>query len=336
MDIPTKEIAPGVQMPVISIGAGGLEKENAKTIVSNWLSIGGKGIDTALRYNNQAEIKAAIEESGLSRKDLFLTTKIPNCNVDNLASDVQTDLDLLGTDYLDLLLIHGAWSGDCALAWKEMEQVYEGNQARAIGVSNFKRENLETILFNATIVPHVNQIQLNILQNNPDTIEFSTEHGITVEAYSPLGRANHSGDISGNVVIQEIAKRHKVTTYQIAIKWVLQHNWILTFQSSSKEHQAADADVFGFTLTYKEMQQLDWLSGLGETNLNRTSDETNNLALAVAVSTLCLMIGIVIIWRRSGAQKYHRVNADEHTTSDLQMNRMGKADRHKTKLSLQF
>ena len=224
MNIPTKEIAPGVDMPVVSIGAGGLEMENAKTIVGNWLSLGGKGIDTALHYYNQAEIKAAIEESGLSRKDLFLTTKIPNCQVENLAADVQTDLDLLGTDYLDLLLIHGPRKGDCALAWKEMEQVYERNQARSIGVSNFKREHLEPILSNATILPHVNQIQLNILQNNPDTIEFSTKHGITVEAYSPLGRANHSGDISGNVVIQEIAKRHKVTTYQIAIKWILQHN----------------------------------------------------------------------------------------------------------------
>eukprot|EP00546_Thalassionema_frauenfeldii_P015418 CAMPEP_0178929210 /NCGR_PEP_ID=MMETSP0786-20121207/20429_1 /TAXON_ID=186022 /ORGANISM="Thalassionema frauenfeldii, Strain CCMP 1798" /LENGTH=207 /DNA_ID=CAMNT_0020605353 /DNA_START=192 /DNA_END=811 /DNA_ORIENTATION=- len=173
------------------------------------------------------------------------------------------------------------------------------------------------------IVPHVNQIQLNVLQNDPETIDFCTQNEITVEAYSPLGRANHSGSIAGNPVIKDIAKRHNVTTYQIAIKWILQHQWVLTFQSSSKEHQSIDADVFDFTLTDQEMKKLDGLSKISGTTAATSSNlvcSSNICRGSVTAVVLILSITIgIIIWRGSRSQDYHHHVLINEYTSDLQI-----------------
>jgi len=261
MDIPTKEIAPGVHMPLLSIGTGGLESNTAQQIVTTWLQLGGFGIDTAYDYQNQDSVREAIGRAGVKREDLFITTKIPGCS--NAQQRIESDLKQLGTDYIDLLLIHFPRSlGDCVAAWKTLEDYYNHSKAKAIGVSNFKKSDLQPILKAATVVPHVNQIKLNILENDGDTIAFSTAHNITLEAYSPLGRSGHSGDIAGNTVIQSVAVTHNVSTYQIALKWILQHGHVLTFQSSSEAHQKEDADVFGFTLTREEMSKLDNLSNV--------------------------------------------------------------------------
>ncbi|CAB9502161.1 Deoxymugineic acid synthase 1 [Seminavis robusta] len=260
----TKEIAPNVSMPVMSIGTGGQEHGNAKQIVSNWLTVGGRAIDTALNYGNQDQVRQAIQESAteLTRDDVFITTKIPDCNVTNVAQYIQQDLQLLGTTYVDLLLIHGPRRGDCVETWKYLEHAYLNDKtARAIGVSNFRTADLEPLLQHGTVVPHVNQIQLNLLHKDVDTIRYCDQHGIVVEAYSPLGRAGTRGDLAHNKVIQGIAQAHgNVTIYQVALKWILQHGWILTFQSSSRQHQEVDADVFHFTLSDEEMKRLDALS----------------------------------------------------------------------------
>merc|ERR1712157_658061 len=102
---------------------------------------------------------------------------------------------------------------------------------------------LATILEVAKVKPAVNQIRLNVIVHDMQTIEFSTQQGIQVEAFSPLGRSGESGNITGNKIVQEIASNHNRSTYQVALKWILQHGWTLTFQSSSEAHQASDAEV---------------------------------------------------------------------------------------------
>lgn len=257
----TKEIAPDVYMPVMSIGTGGREKRDAKQIVSNWLELGGTAIDTALNYNNQDVVRQAMEEqSNISRTDIFITTKIPDCNVSAIKNNVAQDLKLLGTSYIDLMLIHGPRNGDCVEAWKILEEYYIQNVTRAIGVSNFRKAHLEPLL-SGRIVPHVNQIALNLFVKDTETLLYAENHGITIEAYSPLGRGGtRGGSISHNLVVQRVAAAHNVTPYQIALRWILQHGWVLTFQSSSQNHQAVDADVFTFTLSTDEMNALDGIS----------------------------------------------------------------------------
>jgi len=256
--VPTREIATGVQMPIISIGIGGLETANASAIVSNWLKLGGRGIDTALVYKDQYIVPQELQKAGIDRKDVFITTKIPGC--DSATTNIEYDLKQLKTDYIDLLLIHYP-SGDCAKAWEVLEGYHSKGVLKAIGVSNFNKSALESLMKTAKVKPAVNQIELNVLEYDAEALAYSESLNITVEAYSPVGRSGHSGDISGNKVIQGVAANHNISTYQVALKWIVQHERLLTFQSSSAAHQAADAEIFDFQLTEPEMKALDGLHG---------------------------------------------------------------------------
>jgi len=254
------EIASGVHMPVVSIGTGGLETRAATTIVLDWLAINGRGLDTAWIYKNQDSVREAIAKAGVPRSSLFITSKIPGCLTPK--SFVEADLKQLGVDYIDLLLIHSPRpSVGCKATWEVLEEYHAKGVLRAIGVSNFKPQDLEGLLSTAKVVPAVNQIQHNVLRHDDETISFCKAHNITIEAYSPVGRSNHSGDIPGNEEIKAIASNHKVSPYQVALRWILQHGHTLTFQSSSQAHQEDDADLFGFQLTADEMSRLDGLQG---------------------------------------------------------------------------
>jgi len=254
--IPTKEIAPGIRMPVVSIGTGGLEAKNASTIVASWLELGGRSIDTAWIYKNQQVLKDEFKKLSVDRDSVFITTKVPGCLSTKVY--VEENLKQLGTDYIDLLLIHFPKpSSSCAQAWRILEDYHKNGTIKAIGVSNFEKEDLQKILAAASVKPHINQIQLNILEPNAETVAFSVNNNITVEAYSPLGRSGHSGDIPHNPAVVAVAAAHNVSTYQVALKWILQHGHVLTFQSSSLKHQASDADLFSFNISDEEMATLD-------------------------------------------------------------------------------
>jgi len=255
LDIPTRLIAPGVNMPVVSIGTGGVETASAANITSNWLQLGGRGVDTAQIYRDQAVIAQTLAKQGVDRKDVFITTKIMGCAL--VDHNVQFDLKQLGTDYIDLLLIHFPKFGDCGVAWKILEGYFKRGVLKSIGVSNFKKADLQHILKTSTVVPHVNQIELNVFNHDDDTISFCEANNITVEAFSPIGR--NSSWIRSNSVVNTIASRHNVSTYQVAMKWILQHGHILTFQSASEKHQQEDADLFSFTLNTSDMATLDAL-----------------------------------------------------------------------------
>jgi len=258
LDIPYRAITPGVRMPVISIGTGGLESKACSSIVRNWLSLGGRGVDTALVYRDQRTVAETIAASGIDRSDIFITTKIPGCAF--ARASIEADLRQLNTSYIDLMLIHFP-RGNCSEAWEVLEDFHARGVLKAIGVSNFRRSDFESLLKTAKVVPAVNQIQHNILEHDDDTIAFCQANNITVEAYSPLGRAGHSGDIAGNKAIQGVAAKHGVSVYQVALKWILQHGHMLTFQSTSAEHQQQDADLFSFSLSDAEMSMLDGLRG---------------------------------------------------------------------------
>jgi len=258
VDIPSREVAPDVQMPIMSIGTGGYEMDAAEVITTNWIELGGRGVDTAYIYSNQDMVASAIAATGIDRKDVFITTKIPDCT--DAKTYVEKNLQLLNTDYIDLLLIHyPKRGGDCGKVWATLEEYYSRGVLRSIGVSQFRRSDIESLMTTAKVTPHVLQMEHNVLSHDDDTIACASNLNITIEAFSPLGQSGHSADITGNAAIQSIAAAHGVSTYQVALKWILQHDHILTFQSSSKAHQEADADVFGFTLTDEELMILDGL-----------------------------------------------------------------------------
>lgn len=256
--VPVKVVAPGVRMPVLSIGTGGLESRDAGVIVKTWLGLGGRGIDTAQIYRNQEAVAAAVAAAGVNRSSVFITTKVMGCQF--AGANVEADLQKLGTDYIDLLLIHFPFPpSSCTAAWAALEDLYFKGTLKAIGVSNFKSTNLRELLRTARVTPAVNQIQHNVLEHDDETVTFSVKNNITVEAYSPLGRSGHSGDIADNPVLKAVAASYNVSTYQVALRWIIQHGHILTFQSSSGPHQQSDADIFNFSLSDVDMARLDCL-----------------------------------------------------------------------------
>jgi 2,5-diketo-D-gluconate reductase A len=268
MSMPTVHIAAGVEMPFVSIGTGqifALKDAPASEIVSNWLELGGRGIDTAFTYWNQADIAKAIEQHGIARQDLFITTKVMECISGSLGAKfyIEHNLKKLNTTYIDLLLIHEP-IGNCAATWRVMEEYHKKGIVRAIGVSNFNKRNLQGFLKHASIVPAVNQIMHNVYYHDDETIQYCQENNITVMAYSPLGSwiaKSARKSIFSDPTVKQIAEVHNVSAAQVALKWIVQRGITLAVLSAHKAHQANDADLFDpkFILSKSEMNLLDRL-----------------------------------------------------------------------------
>jgi len=240
-------------MPVLSIGTGGAAKwkhDEADLILKGWLSLGGKGIDTAWIYGTEDQLPKTFAEVGANRSELFILTKVPGCIFPE--TFVDRDLKALGTDYIDLLLLHGPIGLDCQGAWKTLEDLHRKGVLRSIGVSNFGRASLENIMKVATVPPAVNQFELNVMKHDKDTLEYCRANGITPMAYSPLGIGT-----AENPTVQKVAANHNKTTYQIALKWIIQQGMVLTFQSDKTSHMKGNVDIFDFDLSEDELSELN-------------------------------------------------------------------------------
>jgi len=254
--VPTKEIAPGVNLPVVNIGTwlAGSSKEDPKLITKNWLDQGFRGIDTALIYNDQKDIASVIAESGIPREEIFITSKLPGCGA--AAASVNSDLKQLNVDYIDLMLIHSPIGLNCPGTWKVLEDFVAQGKLRAIGVSNFNAKQMQNIMKNAKIPIAVNQIEYNVFSHNEETIAFCDANNITVEAYSPLSGQNGAQSVFKDDTVKGIAAAHNVSAAQVALKWIVQRGHTLAVLSSSAEHQANDADLWSFDLADDEMDTL--------------------------------------------------------------------------------
>lgn len=259
VSVPTQEIAPNVEMPIVSIGTWTQTSQNSSLIVNNWMNLGGRGIDSAWVYFTQKDIAAVIKASDVKREDIFITTKIPSCFLEE--TFVNDDLKALGTDYIDLLLLHFPLPFvNCSATWKTLEGLQQKGTLRSIGVSNFKIKDLEALLETATIAPAVNQIEYNVFSHDDELVQYCSQHNITVEAYSPLGSpGRQKSSVFTDPTIGGIAKAHNVSAAQVALRWIVQAGHILTVLSEETTHQENDADIFSFELTKEEMTILDGL-----------------------------------------------------------------------------
>jgi len=254
--LPTKEIAPGVNLPKVNIGTwlAGSKQEDPKVITKNWLDQGFRGIDTALIYNDQTDIASVIAESGIPREELFITSKIPGCFA--AAKSIDSDLNQLNVDYIDLMLIHSPIGVSCAGTWGVLEDYVAQGKLKAIGVSNFNAKQMQNIMDKGTIPIAVNQIEYNVFSHNEETIAFCDANNITVEAYSPLSGQNGAQSVFKDETVKGIAASHNVSAAQVALRWIVQRGHTLAVLSSSAEHQANDADLWSFELADDEMDTL--------------------------------------------------------------------------------
>mmetsp|Transcript_55054 Transcript_55054/g.131198 ORF Transcript_55054/g.131198 Transcript_55054/m.131198 type:complete len:294 (-) Transcript_55054:183-1064(-) len=267
LEIPTKEITPGVHMPYLSIGTWTegtkAEDKNVSAIVNNWLDLGAVGIDTAYIYFTQKAVADVLKQRGVDRKSLFITSKLPSC-LGAAATKYFVDYDLkaLNTDYIDLMLIHAPGLpgplGGCDETWKVLEEYVANGKLRAIGVSNWKVKDFKSLQFK--VLPAVNQIEYNVYSHDDEVIKYCQENGITIEAWSPLGDpARTHKSIFSDEKLLAVAKKHQTSPGQVALRWLYQKGVLMTFLSANKEHQANDADIFRFELDDDDVKILDAL-----------------------------------------------------------------------------
>ena len=258
----------GVKIQIIGFGTWQTpDGQVAEESVLAALNSGYRHIDTAAAYGNEESVGAAIKKSGINRHELFVTTKLWNSDhgYQNTKKAIDTSLEKLGLDYLDLYLIHWPnpatmrdnWAELNAESWQAMEEAVQAGKIRAIGVSNFRKHHLDELLKTAEIKPAVNQNYLNPSDMQEDLVKYNDSLGIVNEAYSPLG----TGGLLSNEVVNEIAEKYGKSPAQILIRWSLDHNFLPLPKSVHPDYIKANADVFDFDIEPEDMKKLDGLHG---------------------------------------------------------------------------
>ncbi|SEG67413.1 aldo/keto reductase [Paenibacillus sp. UNC499MF] len=253
----------GVNMPWLGLGVFKVEEgpelvEAVKTAIKN----GYRSIDTAAVYGNEEGvgqgIREGLAETGLSREEIFVTSKVWNADQGYEAAleAFEVSLRKLGLDYLDLYLIHWPVQGKYKDTWRALEAIYESGKARSIGVSNFHVHHLQDLLQDAKIKPMVNQVEFHPRLTQEELRAYCREQGIQFEAWSPLMQ----GGLLDNEVLKTIGDRYGKSVAQVILRWDLQ-NGVVTIPKSTKEHRIIEnASVFDFELTADEMSRISALN----------------------------------------------------------------------------
>ncbi|MFC0189667.1 aldo/keto reductase [Fictibacillus aquaticus] len=249
----------GVKMPWFGLGVFKVEEGN-DTISSVKAAIknGYKSIDTAAIYKNEEGVGQAIRESGVSRDELFITTKVWNADqgYETTLAAFDESLKKLGLEYLDLYLVHWPVKGKYKETWRALEKLYRDGRVRAIGVSNFHVHHLEDILADCEVKPMVNQVEYHPRLAQKELREFCRSNEIQLEAWSPLMQ----GELLDNPVLKEIGEKYGKSVAQVILRWDLQTE-VITIPKSIKEHRIIEnADIFDFELSAEDMEKIDGLN----------------------------------------------------------------------------
>jgi diketogulonate reductase-like aldo/keto reductase len=257
----TRTLPTGARIPRLGLGVwqvpDGAECERAV----RWaLDSGYRLVDTAQAYGNEASVGRAMRDSGVPREEIFLTTKFYPGHRDP-RREAEASLRRLGTDYLDLYLVHWPQGGP-TVAWPGMEAAYTAGLARAIGVSNFGTSDLAELRKMAQLNPAVNQVQLSPFVYRRELIDTFEAAGVVVQSYSPLGTGRHLSDPT----VAAVATGYGRTPAQILIRWAIQKNLSVLPKSVNRDRIAANANVFDFALDDATIAELDGLDETGATS----------------------------------------------------------------------
>ncbi|MGL6009724.1 MAG: aldo/keto reductase [Culicoidibacterales bacterium] len=250
----------GVEIP--QLGFGTFKVDDGQQVIDSVreaLQVGYRHIDTAAVYGNEVGVGQAMKASGVPREEIFLTSKVWNSEQgyeETLQAFADT-LEKLGTDYLDLYLIHWPKTTEKTKAtWKAMEELYAAGKVRAIGVSNFKEHHLVSLFETATVKPMINQVELHPQLAQPELVAFCAAHGIVIEAWGPLMQ----GKIFEIELFKTLATANEKSIAQIAIRWHLQKGFIPMPKSITPSRIKSNFDVFDFELTAADMASIDRLN----------------------------------------------------------------------------
>lgn len=255
-EIPTVALPGDVRMPLVGFGTWQMRGQRAYEAIGFALEVGYRHLDTATVYGNEAEVGRALRDSGLRRQDVFVTTKLPPRNVGRERQTLAASLRALGTDYVDLWLVHWPPESRALLqVWRELLAVRDDGLARAVGVSNFSTRQLDELIDATRQAPAVNQIPWSPPRYDPQRLADHRRRGIVLEGYSPLRGTN-----LGDRVLTEIAAGHGVTPAQVVLRWHLEHQIPVIPKSATRERIATNFDLLGFSLSDQEVRRIDALS----------------------------------------------------------------------------
>lgn len=258
-DVPVA-VLPGGRMPGVGFGTWRLRGDQARAAVREALAVGYRHIDTATMYGNEEEIGQALAESGIDRADVFLTTKIRPADIGKERSILRRSLRALGTDYLDLWLVH--WPpprrADSHQLWNELLTIQAEGYARDVGVSNYSLAEIDELTRSTGQAPAVNQIDWGPDRYHAAVLVGHAERGIAVEGYSGLKNSS-----LGDPVLGKIAAAHGVTAAQVVLRWHLEHGVTVIPKSARPDRIAANFDLFSFRLTQQDVASIDSLAGSG-------------------------------------------------------------------------
>lgn len=245
----------GVKMPLLGFGVYQIPKEDCERCVLDAISIGYRLIDTAQSYFNEEAVGSAIEKCGVPREELFITTKvwIDNYGYEKTKKSVLESMRKLRTGYLDLVLLHQPF-GDYYGAYHALEDLYKEGKIRAIGVSNFYPDRLSDIAAFNEIVPQVNQVETNPLNQQIIAQENMVRNNVQIEAWAPFGEGRNG--IFENPVLKEIAERNGKSVAQVILRWLFQRKVVALAKSTHKERIQENFDILSFELSEEDMETI--------------------------------------------------------------------------------
>lgn len=264
IQVPTYELNDGHVLPAIGFGTYPLKGDDGVEAITSALEVGYRLLDSAVNYENEAEVGEAVRRSGLPRGEVLVATKIPGRDHarDKAIASVEGSLERMGLDYLDFVLIH--WPnpsvGLYREAWQALVEVKERGLVRSIGVSNFTEKHLREIIADTGVAPAVNQLELHPYFPQVRMREVNAQLAIRTESWSPLGKRNAPFE-EGPVA--SAAEAHDVTPAQAILRWQVQMGSTPLPKSATPERQRANLDVFGFELTDEEVAAITGLGRVG-------------------------------------------------------------------------
>jgi diketogulonate reductase-like aldo/keto reductase len=260
----TYTLSNGVEIPRLGLGTWFISNANVVQAVKDAATIGYRHIDTAQAYGNEEGVGEGIRTCGVSRDEMFVTTKLAaeEKSYENAAKAIDGSLQTMGLDHFDLLIIHSPqpwreFGGDDRYfegnreAWRALEEAYRAGKLRAIGLSNFEHADLDNILDACTVQPMVNQILAHISNTPHELIRYTQEQGILVEAYSPIAH----GELLKNEHVREIAETYDATVPQLSIRYCLQLGLLPLPKTENPEHVKSNADV-NFEISDEDLETL--------------------------------------------------------------------------------
>lgn len=256
----TVRLNSGYEMPIVGLGTYALSDEECFNSVTALLDNGGRLIDTAHIYGNEASVGRAIRMSDVPREDIFVITKLYPNQYDHAQTAIDEALETMGLDYIDLMLLHHPGTNDVQ-AYEAMEQAVHDGKIRSIGLSNWYEEELQSFLPQITIMPSLVQNEIHPYYQETEVVPYIQSLGIVMQGWYPFGGRGHTRELLNDDIIQTIADNHGVSTAQVILRWNLQRGIVVIPGSSNPEHIKENLDVFDFVLTDDEMNEI--------ANLNR-------------------------------------------------------------------